>query len=249
MPSEAEVAPSAEGAIGGGAGPPRSRRRSLLRDLIEVVALAALVYLLISFAVRPVHVEGTSMVPTLQNNNLLLSEQVSLYFGGPSRGDIVVIQPPISSPTDFIKRVIGLPGEWIRIAPNKRGIGRVYISEKRPTSATGGTPLSEPYINGIWRDETVCCTPAGTSSPLLPSTGRWAHIPAHDYFMLGDNRNFSEDSRTFGWEPAKGLRDIAIARFWPVTRLALLPGTRPAFSLLLGGLLFPMRRWRWRRRR
>jgi signal peptidase I len=209
--------------------------------VVEVVVLAALIYLLIAVAVRPVHVEGTSMYPTLDNNNLLVAQSVSLYVEGPSRGNIVVIKPPIPSSDDFIKRVIGLPGEWIRIAPDKHGVGHVYISETKPTSATGGRQLHEPYINGVWQDEVVCCTAAGTSSPLLPTTGRWQRIPADDYFVMGDNRNVSEDSRTFGWEPRKGIAAIAIARFWPLNKLGPLPGGAPTFTLILGvGLLLPL---------
>jgi len=228
----------------------RVQRRSLARDLVEIVALAALIYLLITFAIQPVHVEGTSMYPTLQNNNLLIAERVSLYFGGPSRGDIVIIKPPIVSSDDFIKRVIGLPGEWVRIAPNSHHVGHVYISEGKPTSPTGGTELHEPYINGVWQDEVECCTIAGTFSPLLPTTGKWVRIPANDYFVMGDNRNFSEDSRTFGWEPRSGIVAIAIARFWPLNKLGLLPGRRPTLSVLMGlGLWLPVRRGRRRRAR
>ena len=237
---------------GGGQGDEgvRPHRRSLVRDLVEVVALAALIYLLITFAIAPVHVEGTSMYPGLQNNNLLIAEKVSLYFGGPNRGDIVIINPPIPSPNDFIKRVIGLPGEWVRIAPDSHKVGHVYISESRPTSPTGGVRLNEPYINGQWQDEVQCCTGAGTFSPLLPTSGRWVRIPRGDYFVMGDNRNFSEDSRTFGWEPRRGVVAIAVARFWPLNRLALLPAARPAVSLLMGaGLLLPVRRGRRRRAR
>jgi signal peptidase I len=226
----------------------RGHRRSLTRDLVEIVALAALIYLLITFAIQPVHVEGTSMYPTLQNNNLLIAERVSLYFGGPSRGDIVIIKPPIASSDDFIKRVIGLPGEWVRIAPNSHHVGHVYISESRPTSTTAGTELREPYINGVWQDEVECCTATGTFSPLLPTTGEWQKIPANDYFVMGDNRNFSEDSRTFGWEPRTGVVAIAVARFWPLNNLGLLPGRRPMLSVLLGpGLWVPVRRARRRR--
>jgi signal peptidase I len=217
-------------------------RRSLLRDVVEVVLLAALIYLLIAVAIRPVHVEGTSMYPTLDNNNLLIAQSVSLYFEGPSRGDIVIIKPPIPSSDDFIKRVIGLPGEWVRIAPNKRRVGHVYISDTKPTSATGGRELHEPYIKQLWQDEVVCCTAAGTSSPLLPTAGKWQRIPAKDYFVMGDNRNVSEDSRTFGWEPRKGIAAIAIARFWPLDKLAPLPGPTPTFTLVLGtGLVLPVR--------
>ncbi len=234
--------------------PPQERPHTLLRDLVEILALAAVIYLVIAFAVQTVHVEGTSMYPTLHNNDLLLAEKLSLDFAGPSRGSITVIQPPLDSPTDFIKRIVGLPGEWIRIAPNAQGVGHVYISNHRPTGPAGGHVLLEPYVNGRWVTQVLCCTSAGTASPDLPSTGRWAHIPSHDYFVMGDNRNYSEDSRTFGWEPRSGIVAIAIFRFWPLTRVGALPGpvatlagTTPA--LLTGSIPTIFRRRRRRRRR
>ncbi len=225
-------------------GPSRaSGRRSLWRDLFEVVALAAVIYLLIAFAIQPVHVEGTSMYPGLHNNDLLITEKLSLYFSGPSRGQIVIVNPPIASPNDFIKRVIGLPGQWIRIAPDSRGVGHVYISDTRPTTATGGRQLIEPYINGVWTQQVLCCTAAGTASPALPATGAWTHIPNNDYFVMGDNRNFSEDSRTFGWEPRHGVQAIAILRFWPPTRWAVLPAQTPTFAAVGGvAVALPVRR-------
>ena len=213
-----------------------------------MVALAAIIYLVIAFAIRPVHVEGTSMYPGLHNNDLLITERLSLYFSGPSRGQIVIINPPIASPNDFIKRVIGLPGEWVRIAPGPNGVGHVYISNHRPTSATGGRELIEPYVNGPWTQEVLCCTVAGTASPALPPDGRWAHIPKNDYFVLGDNRNVSEDSRTFGWEPRSGVQGIAIFRFWPLTRIGVIPSQMPTLAAIGGiGLAFPLRRRRLRR--
>ena len=228
------------------------RPHSLLRDLAEILALAAVIYLVIAFAVQTVHVEGTSMYPTLHNNDLLLAEKLSLDFSGPSRGSIVVIQPPLDSPTDFIKRIVGLPGEWIRIAPDTQGIGHVYISQRRPTSPTGGRRLVEPYVAGRWVTQVLCCTSAGTASPDLPATGRWARIPSQDYFVMGDNRNYSEDSRTFGWEPRHGVVAIAVFRFWPPTRIGALPG--PVGTLagiapaLLTGSLPTLARRRRRRR-
>ncbi|MHB1525854.1 MAG: signal peptidase I [Candidatus Dormibacteria bacterium] len=233
-PGERETSPSGD-----------QGRRALLRDLLEVVALAAVIYLLIAFAIQPVHVEGTSMYPGLHNNDLLITEKISLDFSGPARGQIVVINPPIASPNDFIKRVIGLPGEWIRIAPNSQGVGHVYISNSKPTSASGGRQLVEPYINGVWTQQVLCCTTAGTASPALPATGSWAHIPRNEYFVMGDNRNFSEDSRTFGWEPRRGVQAIAILRFWPPTRLALLPAQTPTVAAVGAvGLALPVQRRR-----
>lgn len=216
----------------------RDGRGSLLRDLLEVVALAAIIYLIIAFAVQPVHVEGTSMYPGLHNNDLLITEKVSLYFSGPSEGQIVVVNPPIASSNDFIKRVIALPGEWVRIAPDRAGLGHVYISKTRPTGPGGGTELHEPYINGVWTQEVLCCTAAGTASPALPTTGRWARVPAGYYFVLGDNRNVSEDSRTFGWEPRPGIQAVALFRFWPLTRMGAIPIQMPTLALI-GGLAIP----------
>lgn len=156
-----------------------------------------------------VEVGGAAMYPTLQSRVLILA---TMFSDGESlsRGEVIVIKPPISSQTDFIKRVIGLPGEWIRIAPDRNGIGHVFIDSHRPTGAGSGEELNEPYVNGLWRQEVVCCTARGQASPVLPVTGRWARIPADDYFVMGDNRNVSEDSRTFGWEPQSGI--IAVVR-------------------------------------
>ncbi len=249
MPQDPPIAPPQEGA----GSTERGRTGSLIRDLFEVVALAVVIYLLIAFAVQPVHVEGTSMYPGLHNNDLLLTEKVSLYFNGPSRGQVVIISPPIASPNDFIKRVVGLPGEWVRIAPDSRGVGHVYISATRPTSPTGGVELREPYINGVWTQEVLCCTNQGIASPVLPSTGRWAQIPAQDYFVMGDNRNLSEDSRTFGWEPRKGIQAVAIFRFWPPARLGPIPAQTPTLAALAAvGMVAPAgigRRLRGRSRR
>ncbi len=207
--------------------PTRRPRRGWVRDLGELAALAVVIYLVITFVVQTVHVEGQSMVPTLHNNDLLVADKISLDFSGPSRGEIVIIKPPIISPTDFIKRVIGLPGEWIRIAPDRNGIGHVYIDTVAPTGPGGGEQLSEPYINGLWRQEVLCCTNRGQASPTLPPSGRWARIPPRDYFVMGDNRNVSEDSRTFGWEPRSGIVAVARLRFWPLNRLGILPGPVP----------------------
>ncbi|HVA20540.1 MAG TPA: signal peptidase I [Candidatus Micrarchaeia archaeon] len=222
-----------------------------MRDIGELVVLALVIYLVITFVVQTVHVEGQSMVPTLHNNDLLVADKITLDFQGPSRGEIVVIQPPISSPTDFIKRVIGLPGEWIRIAPDAKGIGHVYVDRHHPVGAGGGEELREPYVNGLWRDEVQCCTSRGQASPTLPPSGHWVRIPARDYFVMGDNRNVSEDSRTFGWEPRSGIVAVARFRFWPLNRIATLPGPvpTPVPSAALGALgALPMVRRRRRGR-
>ncbi len=229
--------------------PALGRRRAWIRDVVELVVLAALIYLVITFVVQTVHVEGESMVPTLHNNDLLVADKITLDFGGPSRGEIVVIKPPISSPTDFIKRVIGLPGEWIRIAPSTNGVGHVYIDTHQPIGPVGGEFLREPYINGVWRQEVLCCTNGGEASPTLPPSGRWAHIPKNDYFVMGDNRNVSEDSRTFGWEPRSGIVAVARFRFWPLNRIGGLPGPLPTLVPSTALTLAPVAVRRRRRRR
>src|SRR5947199_9816194 len=99
----------------GAAGSERSAASSLLREIAEVVVLAVILYFGISFAVQTVHVEGLSMFATLDNNDYLIANKVDYKLHPPQRGDIVILRPPTLSTTDYIKRVIALPGELLLI--------------------------------------------------------------------------------------------------------------------------------------
>src|SRR5438094_3010520 len=108
------------------------RQKSFLRDTLEIVFLALVLYVVIQYAVQPVHVRGSSMYSTLHDNDLLVASKISYNLQPPQRGDIIVFKPPDEARRDFIKRVIALPGERIRIAKSV-----VYIN---------GQVLHEPYL-------------------------------------------------------------------------------------------------------
>src|SRR6266550_1134741 len=93
----------------------RSAASSLLREVAEVVVLAVILYFGISFAVQAVHVEGLSMFATLDDNDYLIANKIDYRFHAPDRGDIVILRPPTNNTTDFIKRIIALPGERLLI--------------------------------------------------------------------------------------------------------------------------------------
>src|SRR5947207_14005549 len=112
---------------------------SLLREVAEVVVLAVLLYIGISFAVQAVHVEGLSMFATLDNNDYLIANKIDYRLHAPQRGDIIILRPPASNSTDFIKRVIALPGEKLFIRD-----GVVYINGHR---------LDEPYLPEAWTQD------------------------------------------------------------------------------------------------
>src|SRR5438046_6792179 len=116
----------------GAAGNERSAASSLLREIAEVVVLAVILYFGISFAIQAVHVEGLSMFATLDNDDYLIANKVDYRLHAPQRGDIIILRPPTNNSTDFIKRIIALPGERLLI----RG-GYVYIN---------GHLLHEPYL-------------------------------------------------------------------------------------------------------
>ena len=135
--------------------------------------LAVILYFGISFAVQTVHVEGLSMFATLDNNDYLIANKIDYRLHAPQRGDIVILRPPTLSTTDYIKRVIALPGERLLIHD-----GVVYIN---------GHKLDEPYLPEAWTRQ------------HRHGAGRTAQlIPPNEYFVMGDNRNRSQDSRIFG---------------------------------------------------
>src|SRR5438034_9082902 len=106
-----------------------ARQKSFLRDTLEIVFLALVLYVVIQYAVQTVHVLGSSMYSTLHDNDLLVASKISYKLHPPQRGDIIVFKPPDEASRDFIKRVIALPGERIRIAKSV-----VYITARCCTS-------------------------------------------------------------------------------------------------------------------
>ncbi|MBJ7594852.1 MAG: signal peptidase I [Candidatus Dormibacteraeota bacterium] len=192
---------------------PRRRRHGLVRDVLEVLIIAVVLYIAIWSALQTVRVDGESMVGTLQNNDLLLASKISYYFGDPQRGDVVVLMPPSDPTKDFIKRVIGIPGDKIEIDGSRSPTALLI----KPGGQGAWQRLQEPYLPEKWDTMNFCCLPSGTeSSAPQPLT-----IPAGKYFVMGDNRNRSSDSRMFGLVPRKNILAKAFVRVLPFGHFGL----------------------------
>jgi len=170
--------------------PRASTASSLLRELAEVVVLAVILYFGISFAVQTVHVEGLSMFATLDDNDYLIADKIAYRLHAPQRGDIIILRPPTDDSKDFIKRVIALPGERLLIRD-----GQVLINGHR---------LNEPYLPENWTTQANWGAPDGVV------------MPPNQYFVMGDNRNRSQDSRTFGPIGRDRIDGRAWFRIWPL---------------------------------
>lgn len=163
-----------------------------LRELIETLILTLVIFLLIRFAVQNFRIEGSSMEPNFHDGQYLFVNKLIYLFQPPQRGDVIVFVPPNSGSRDFIKRVIGLPGERVEIRS-----GTVFIN---------GEPLVESY-------------------PLYPgsySTGPIV-VPPDEYFVLGDNRNYSSDSHSWGTVPGKRIIGKAWFSYWPPQSIGFIP--------------------------
>lgn len=184
----------------------RSAASSFLREVAEVVVLAVILYIGISFAVQAVHVEGLSMFATLDDNDYLIANKIDYRLHPPQRGDIIILRPPSSNSTDFIKRVIALPGEKILIRD-----GIVYIN---------GHKLDEPYLPEEWTNENN-----------WPGDGTDGRVMGPDqYFVMGDNRNRSQDSRFFGPISRDRIDGKAWFRIWPLDKFGSIYDQMPTLE-------------------
>jgi len=146
-------------------------RKSFYETLI-IVLIAAAVFVGLRFTIQTYIVNGPSMEPNYENNEWIIVEKIAYKFANVQRGDIIVFQPPITSTKPFIKRIIGLPGETVEIQN-----GTVDIRKADGSIIT----LQEPYIKEPFSSNYTSIV-----------------IPPNEYFVMGDNRNNSTDSR-YGW--------------------------------------------------
>lgn len=180
-----------------------SEIKSITRDIIFAAVMAILI---VVFVVQPVKVEGTSMQPRLENDERIFVNKFKYNFEPIERGDIVVFWYPEDPTKSFIKRVIGLPGETI----DMDALGHITIN---------GQPIDESYLS-----------PERNRQPRerwaqMATRHDWKYIKPHYYFVMGDNRDASNDSRSWGLVPEKYIYGKAMFRYWPLERLGSLNST------------------------
>ena len=191
-------------------------------EVVETLVLTLLIYLVIhNFVAQPFEVQQTSMVPTIVDGEYILIDKLTTRFDGYHYGDVVVFNPPSGSGLSpdgipFIKRIIGLPGDTVSLEN-----GSVFIT--RP----GESPvrIDEPYVV---TDETGA--PAPTLCPRSACPQTWI-VGEKEYFVLGDNRPSSQDSRTFGPIGEDLILGRAWLRYFPLERIGLIE--RPSYPALV----------------
>jgi len=169
---------------------PRSKAFDELKSWFRDVffAFATAVFIVI-FVIQPVKVEGTSMQPRLVDQERIFVNRFIYRFSDIHRGDIVVFWYPKDTSKSFIKRVVATPGDDVEIRD-----GSVHVNGQR---------VFEPYLKPEFRDH---------------DSFRRVRVPPGQYFVLGDHRNSSNDSRNWGFVPRELIYGKAIFRYWPVSR-------------------------------
>lgn len=216
---------------------PTKHRKSFWREVLETIILTVLIFFLVKSLIQNFRIQGTSMEPNFHTGQFILVNKVAYFhvdtnallriipgvkaegtnnvwlFGGPHRGDVIVFIYPNPNPKapvdDYIKRVIGLPGECVAVHKNI-----AYIN---------GKPLSEPYIR-----QEAAFTPDFPS----PSMTDCEKVPQDELFVLGDNRNGSSDSRAWGFLPIDNIIGKAWFDYWPFGQSGwgFIPEIRPQFA-------------------
>jgi signal peptidase I len=213
------------------------RSTAIAREFLDPFIIAGIAaWILITFVARTYYIPSGSMLPTLQIHDVLLVDKFEYRFHRPNEGDIVVFPPPVPTPDDFIKRVIGRPGETLRVAG-----GTVYVD---------GRALTEPYVAerpsysleirnyGIYVSYGAGWQRLDSTDANVPSASAWPapnRIPPHCYIMFGDNRNDSEDSHIWGFAQdggrfasgpragtGAGFTGRAFLIFWPPPQAKIL---------------------------
>lgn len=200
--AQAHVVPSGRRAGGPFA---RNTRGAFARELIETVVLTAVVFFIVTFTARPYRVDGVSMQPGLRNGELVVVSQIAYDFGmQPQRGDVIVLHPPSDPSAVYVKRIIGVPGDVLFITPDA-----VYVN---------GHKLDESYIQLIDPN-------SAENQPLGKIT-----LGDGQYFVMGDNRQNSTDSRVFGYVPRQNIIGKAEFIFWPAPEIKGIPTYPNEFS-------------------
>jgi len=186
---------------------------TLVLDFIETIVIGLSLFLVVYlFLLQPHQVNGKSMYPNFESGDYLLTDKVSYRVGTPQRGDVVVFHAPPAANCpegtgcDFIKRVIGLPGETVRVNDST-----IFIN-------------NQPVDESQYLAETVV-TDAGN----FTANNRTISLGPDEYFVSGDNRPHSSDSRAWGPISSESIVGRAFLRYWPTSIFGLLPKTTYTF--------------------
>lgn len=159
-----------------------------LRQTVETAILLLLLLLIFHVAVQNFHVDGQSMEPTLHNQEYILVDKASYLFEPPARGDVIVFEYPLNPQEDYVKRIIAIPGDVISVINQK-----VIVN---------GVTLHESYVN--------------PDDPYNPYPSFTNHIVGpNEYFVMGDNRGNSSDSRQWGFVPRQNIIGKVDLVYWP----------------------------------
>ncbi len=169
------------------------RRKSAFVEILESVVIAVILASLIRiFIFSPFYIPSGSMEPTLQIGDRIIVSKLNYHFTEPARGDVMVFRFPLDPDRDFVKRVIAVGGQTVSFRDSQ-----LYID---------GTPVEENYLPDDLR---------------FPDFGP-VKVPEDNYFMMGDNRNNSDDSRRWGPLPEEYVIGEAVVVYWPPGRIGLL---------------------------
>ncbi|MGI5827830.1 MAG: signal peptidase I [Patescibacteria group bacterium] len=172
---------------------------SYILDFLETIIVAVAIFLFLNvFVFQPHRVQGQSMFPTLHSGEYLLTSKIAYRFGEPTYGDIVVFKAPNNSEYDYIKRIIGLPGDRIKIIDHKFYVNGYILDESRYLSST-----------------------VPTDGQRFLQEGMEIIVPPDSYFVAGDNRTNSSDSRDFGAVPKNNIVGKAWFRYWPPSSIGI----------------------------
>lgn len=171
----------------------RDNRGFIFNDILESVVIAVVLAVVIRYFIfQPFYIPSGSMEPTLMPGDKIIVNKFLYRFQPPKRGDVFVFKYPKDPTRDFIKRVIGLPGDTIEVRDSV-----LFINGKQQ---------AEPWL------------PPALLFGSYPPT----KVPPGSYFAMGDNRNNSEDSRVWGFVPEENIRGKAVVVFWPINRMELI---------------------------
>ena len=168
-------------------------------EIIKIVLIALIIVVPIRYFVfQPFFVRGQSMEPNFQNGQYILTNKVEYKLRSPNRGDVVIFKSPRNKDVDYIKRIIGKPGD------------RVMLKE--------GTF----YVNGTKVEESYLASGTYISQGSFLREGSEIIVPKGQYFLVGDNRGHSSDSREFGTIPLEDFIGRAFLRYWPFSQAGLI---------------------------